>query len=451
MRTDSLSFRLAAIATLWCVAALLAGGMLLSSLFRDYVQRNFDARLVILLEGLVTTSKVEGDGQLRLERSLGEPRFEQPYSGWYWQISNPDGPIERSRSLWDQELRPPPDPTHDPIQRYDMVGPESMPIRVIARDIVLPGDERPFRYAVAGDLTEVEQEIKRFNGTLAWSLSFLGIGLLAAVVVQVRYGLYPLRRIRRALSDIRSGRADRLQGRFPAEITPLANELNALLEHNAQVVERARTHVGNLAHALKTPLSVLANESVGGKSTLADTVRRQTERMRRQVDHHLSRARTAAAGRVMGARTDAGSVVDDLTRTLARIHAVREVAIDSRCPPGLTFRGERQDLEEMIGNLMDNACKWARTRVRVRVERRGDRLCFLVEDDGSGLSPAQRDQVIERGRRLDEQVSGSGLGLAIADDVARLYGGSIELKDSELGGLQVVLELPAAEPVADSA
>jgi signal transduction histidine kinase len=451
MRTDSLSFRLVAIATLWCVAALLAGGMLLSSLFRDYVQRNFDARLVILLEGLVTTSEVDADGQLRLQRSLGEPRFEQPYSGWYWQISDADGPIERSRSLWDQELVRPPEPIHDPIQRYDTMGPEETPIRVVARDIVLPGSETPYRYAVAGDLGEVESEIKRFNGTLAWSLSFLGIGLLAAVVVQVRYGLYPLRRIRQALADIRSGRADRLEGRFPAEITPLASELNALLEHNAQVVERARTHVGNLAHALKTPLSVLANESAAGRGPLAEAVRRQTERMRRQVDHHLSRARTAAAGRIVGARSDAGSVVEDLRRTLARIHAVRAVDIECLCPKGVAFRGERQDLEEMVGNLMDNACKWARSHVKVTVERRGDRLRFVVEDDGSGLSPEQRDQVIERGKRLDEQVSGSGLGLAIADDVARLYGGSIELSDSPLGGLRVVLDLPAAEAATQDA
>jgi signal transduction histidine kinase len=434
-------------AGLWIAAALVAGGVVLSSLFRDSVERGFDARLIVLMEGLVAASEVTPEGALTLTRAVGEPRFEQVYSGWYWQIDGV-GPLPlRSRSLWDQLLGTQAPPAGGEVLRHEIEGPDGQRLRLIARDILLPGFELPIRFSVAAERGEIDAEIATFDATLFWALSGLGIGLMAAVFFQVRFGLQPLRRIGRALVAVRTGQATRLEGDFPTEIRPLSDEINTLLTHNAAVVERARTHVSNLAHGLKTPLSVLVNEADAAGGPLADAVRRQTTVMRRHVDHYLSRARAAAAGQVLGARTEVLPVIEDLRRALSRIHAERGLTIDvdgdRGGDPGLAFRGERQDLEEMLGNLIDNACKWARSRVRVTVRLDGIRLRVVIEDDGKGLAEEQREAVFQRGRRLDEAVPGSGLGLAIVRDIADLYGGSVSLGRGPLGGLEATLDLPA--------
>ncbi len=274
---------------------------------------------------------------------------------------------------------------------------------------------------------------------------------MAAILIQVRIGLQPLRRVSEALGRIRDGNARRLEGRFPAEIAPLAGELNSLIQHSEEVVSRARTHVSNLAHFLKTPLSVLVSEADAAQADpatrpLAEQVMRQVSTMRRQVDHYLTRARAAGSLDVLGNRTEVQPVLADLSRVLTRIHAERGIVIDCECPPDLVFRGERQDLEEMTGNLMDNGCKWAHSRVRVRAGRDGARLILTVEDDGPGLTETERAQVGERGERLDETVPGSGLGLAIVRDISKLYGGIFALLASPLGGVLARLELPSITP-----
>jgi signal transduction histidine kinase len=256
-------------------------------------------------------------------------------------------------------------------------------------------------------------------------------------------GLPPRRRVPRALHRFRAGPAPRLEGNFPSEIEPLASELNGLIEHSAEVVGRARSYVSNLAHFLKTPLTVLSSEAAAQPGPLADAVNRQVGTMRRQVDHYLARARAAGALDVLGNRTPVGTVLDDLARTLKRIHRDSFIAIEVVCPPGLAFRGERQDLEEMAGNLIDNACKWAKGRVRVSAAPGGAMFQLAIEDDGPGLTPEERTQVGERGERLDESVPGTGLGLAIVRDIAKLYGGALDLGSSELGGLEARLTLPA--------
>jgi signal transduction histidine kinase len=259
----------------------------------------------------------------------------------------------------------------------------------------------------------------------------------------VRLGLRPLRRIGDALSEIRSGRTERLVGDFPQEVMPLADELNQLLEHNAEVVRRARTHVGNLAHALKTPVAVLSNEAdAAGDNPLAEIVRRQGGVMRRLVDHHMARARAAASVNVLGVRTELRPAIEALCRTLERIHAERHISVDYECAEGLAFRGERHDFEDLLGNLVDNGCKWARRQVFVKAENREGWIVITVDDDGPGLPADKRAEVFQRGIRLDEATPGTGLGLSIVSDVAALYGGSVELDDSPLGGLRAVLTLP---------
>jgi signal transduction histidine kinase len=419
MKRNSLAFRLVASAAIWCALLLSVGGYALSRLFADTVERNFDARLRVLLEGVVAGSDLAPDCTLTLRPQLGEPRFEQPLSGWYWQIDDGNGTQQRSASLWDQAL-PVAAVTVGQSVTGDATGPQDEPLRLLSRAISLPGREQPFVYTLAGDRREIDAETQRFNRLLVLGLGTLLFGVVAAVLIQVRFGLEPLRRIRRGLAAIRVGQAKRLAGDYPEEIRPLANELNALLDHNEAVVERARTHVGNLAHGLKTPIAVLTNEASRSRGSLANLTLRQTALMRQQVDHHLSRARAMATASVIGSRCDVAPVLSDLQRTLARIYASGTLTIEATCPPGVAFRGARQDLEEMLGNLLDNACKWARKRVEATTEETGERLVVLVEDDGPGLPPERRSEVMERGRRLDERVPGSGLGLSIVVDIAEL-------------------------------
>jgi len=449
---DSLAARLIATAAVWTVVGLVIGGLLLASLFRASVQGDFDARLKFDLDGMIAAAEPAPSGDVSLRGRFNDPRFDRIYSGWYWQISPSNGgDAQISRSLWDHAIRITRSRVRDQLTWGDGIGPENQPLRFVAQHIEFPisatrtpNDRRAYTFLVAGSSAEVDTEVASFNGTLFWSFVVLGVGLIGAVFIQVRFGLIPLRRVSEALARIRDGKVRRLEGRFPAEIAPLAGELNSLIEHSAEVVGRARTHVSNLAHFLKTPLTVLSSEASAHPGPLADAVMRQVATMRRQVDHYLARARAAGSVDVLGNRTPVRPVLDDLVRVLTRIHAERKLEIAIDCVPTLAFRGERQDLEEMAGNLIDNACKWAQARVSVSAVRlEAARLELRVDDDGPGLDPEDRLRMIERGERLDESVPGSGLGLAIVRDIAKLYGGSLELSQSPLGGLSVRLTLPA--------
>ena len=430
---------------------------MLSGIFRDSIEGDFDARLKFELDDMIAAAEPDPAGGVSLQGRFADPRYERIYSGWYWQIvpeaRKGEHPLEAqiSRSLWDRTLKMTDSRTRKNLVWGHALGPDNQSLRVVSQHIEFPilstpnpGDRRSYTFVVAGDMSEVEADVARFDGTLIWSFLVLGLGLIAAIFVQVRVGLQPLRRVSEALARIRDGKARRLDGHFPAEIAPLAGELNSLIEHSTEVVGRARTHVSNLAHFLKTPLTVLSSEASANPGPLADAVMRQVATMRRQVDHYLARARAAGALDVLGNRTLVKPVLDDLARVLQRIHAERGLEIAVDCSPRLAFRGERQDLEEMAGNLIDNACKWAHAKIAVGAQRTaGTKMQLVVEDDGPGLEPEDRSRVIERGERLDESVPGSGLGLSIVRDIAKLYGGTVFLEESALGGLKVRLELPA--------
>ncbi|MGN1290581.1 MAG: ATP-binding protein, partial [Bradyrhizobium sp.] len=308
-----------------------------------------------------------------------------------------------------------------------------------------------FLVSVAGDATAIFDETRSFDYYLGGTFAALGIVLLLTTIFQVRYGLAPLKRISDAIADIRSGRAERLEGRFPVEIAPLARETNALIDANREIVERSRTHVGNLAHAIKTPLSVIVNEAAAHTADpFASKVLEQADVMRDQVAHHLERARIAARATIVSTITDVAPAIEALRRTMEKIHRDRDLAIEAKADPAARFRGERQDLEEMVGNLVDNACKWAASQVFIEVSvvppeasGAGPRLRIVVDDDGRGLSEAERAQVSRRGQRLDESKPGSGLGLSIVTDLAGLYGGKLVLSDAPIGGLRAELVLPA--------
>ena len=450
-KLDSLAARLIAAAAVWTVLGLAVGGFTLSNVYRTTIAARFDEQLKSDLDELIAAAEPAADGSVSLAGRDADPRYARIYSGAYWQIT-PVGASAKnalaSRSLWDKSITPTNTRTVDGVIYGYASGPEDQSLRVLGRRIEFAapaGQTTPnhaYTILVAGDQAQIEADSKRFNGTLIWSFVVLGAGLIAAIFLQVRIGLRPLRRLSEALARIRDGNSRRLEGHFPNEIEPLARELNSLIEHNTEVIRRARTHVSNLAHSLKTPLSVLASEAAEAPKPLGDTISHQVTGMRRQIDHYLSRARAAGALDVIGNRTPVLPVMEDLVRVLKRIHADRGVAIEFDCPPNLSFRGERQDLEEMVGNLLDNACKWAKSRVRASANRDGAVLEIRVDDDGHGLQPEDRARVLERGERLDESVPGSGLGLAIVHDISRLYGGELILGESALGGLEARLRLP---------
>jgi signal transduction histidine kinase len=452
---NSLVGRLVWLAAGWSVALLIGTGVALSLSFRTHAIGEFERGLVEDIDSLLAGSTVAGDGQV-IAPFLTDARATRAYSGKYWEVFDPlKGPGMQepvpSRSLWDQLLTTPADLAAR-LQRarnetlfYDAVGPLHQPLLVAARMIHLPGRPNPVIFLVAEDRGPIDRDVQTFEITTAVFLLVLGSGLVAAVVIQVRVGLHPLFAMVREIADVRRGKAQRLTGRYPSELIPLAAEMNALLDHNQEVVERQRTHVGNLAHALKTPISVMLAEAETDPSPLAEVVTRQTEAMREHVEHHLRRARAAARQQGSGERTPVRPVLAELSRTLERIFQDKGVLVEVEAPADLEFHGERQDLQEIAGNVLENACKWCRELVTVEASAAGpETLTLVVEDDGRGLKPEQRAEVLKRGARLDESAPGSGLGLAIVDELARAYGGGLELSDASLGGLKITLVLPRA-------
>ena len=458
MRVSSLAFRLFLWATGWTVVILIVTGIVLSTLYRNAVERAFDRRLDVYLRTLVADVASPEEGNDKYPQSIGEPLFDLPLSGWYWQVSRLDSAkpeVHSSRSLWDSNFPRLPESDQSSAgsggyrQGYAQ-GPEEVRLRLAERTIDL-GEDGRYLISVAGDASEIDNEMRSFDRVIGATFGVLAIALLLTTALQVRFGLSPLKRISESLAAIRSGRAERLQGEFPVEIAPLARETNALIDANRKIVERARTHVGNLAHALKTPLSVLVNEAAArADDPLAQKVREQTDIMRDQVARQLERARLAARSTVIGALIDVSPVVTALARTMEKLHRDRDIAIAVDVPEEARFSGEQHDLEEMIGNLVDNACKWAQSRVAIEVVAdrfEGDsksRVRIIVDDDGPGLSPSEREQVALRGRRLDESKPGSGLGLSIVVELAGLYGGVLTLGTAPIGGLRAELALPGA-------
>lgn len=455
----SLAARLVVGAVAWSLLILVVGGVLLSQQYRDSAMRGLDGDLRVVLDGLIASADVNEDGVLALRQTPNDQRFQTPGSGRYWQVAaltrDPaPAPAYRSDSLWDEGSLPWPD--GDPeilaarqgqIAFVNVTGPFGQPVRLAAQVVRLPGAATPYAFFAAADRRPALVDARRFSTTLAIALSAMAAGLIAMVVLQVRVGLAPLGRLRGDVAEVRRGKQARLTGAYPTEVTPLTDELNALLDHNREVVDRARTHVGNLAHALKTPISILLNESRAEKGPLADLVARQAEAMSRNVDHYLQRAQAAARAETAGARTEIRPVLDDIARTLERLFG-RQKDMDILVEPGpaLAFRGERQDLEEMAGNLMENACKYGGGKVRVAVREGADHtLEIAIGDDGPGLAPDVREAALKRGVRLDETAPGQGLGLSIVAEFARLYGGELVLGSSALGGLEATLRLPATD------
>ncbi|MBL8590636.1 MAG: sensor histidine kinase [Methylobacteriaceae bacterium] len=427
-------------------------GVALTTVYRGVTERALDERLGVYLKAIVSDVASPGDDAKLAPGQLGEPQFELTRSGWYWQVTRLDvepSDLRASRSLFAARLPRLPDAERGATERRGYVlGPDDRRLRLLERDIDI-GDEGRYLVQVAADAAEIDNQVRRFEWALGLTFAALALALVGTAALQVSYGLEPLRKLREGVGAIRRGEIDKIRGAFPADIAPLAAELNLLVDANREVVERARTQVGNLAHALKTPISVVLNEARASDAPFADKVREQVETMTRQVTYHLDRARAAARAGAVGVATDVEPVTAALARTFEKIHRDDPRDFQFVVSEGLRFRGEKQDLEEMLGNLVDNAGKWSRRCVLIEAapatlasdERRY--LQITVDDDGPGLTPEQRLEATKRGRRLDESKPGSGLGLSIVTDLAALYGGALALEDSPLGGLRARLTLPA--------
>ncbi len=441
----SLTRRMLAIAAAWTITLLVIGGFFLERAVSNIIVRNFDAQLEAVLNAMIATAEIGSAGEVQLSRALGDQRYQEPYSGLYWQISTPGQEPYRSRSLWDRALTPTQGKIGDDMIAYDSDAFPGEPLRIVEQSIVLPDSSLIFRFQVAHSRAALNAQLVSVRSTLMWSLGVLGLGLIGLASAQATYGLWPLRRIRKQIVQVRSGASKRVSTDFPTEISPLVTELNELLEHTENQAEAARMHAGNLAHALKTPMAILINEATRQDTPLSETVRSQLGVMGRHIDHHLARARALGRRAIVNARAPVWHSLEALQRTVERMY---EVTIDIDGVHDVSFRGERQDFEEMVGNLIDNAAKYGGGRVFVTVASFPDEGVFtvVVEDDGKGVTKADRAALFERGARLDTGKPGTGLGLAIVKDVAEIYGGSVTLgKSEDLGGLAVTLTLPLAE------
>ena len=456
LRRRSIAVRLAVSSFLSSTAILVIAAFILTTLYRENTERAFDSRLLVFANNLATDLVSPSEPETR-SFSLGDPRFDLPLSGWYWQVGRPDAKprdLRTSRSLVGVPLKGPDQAgtaTIGQIRQGYGKGQDDRTLRIVERDVDVGADGR-YTVRVAGPADEIVNDVERFRFSLFMTFGLLGFSLAATALLQIRFGLTPLRKLRTALGTIRRGEADRIDGEYPRDIAPLAGEINLLIETNREILERARTQVGNLAHALKTPLSIIVNEAGAGDAPpeLSEKIREQAAMMRDQVNYHLDRARAAALAGTLGASTEVEPALAGLVRTFGKIYRDKDIAYEVHVPPGLRFRGEKQDFEEMIGNLVDNASKWADSRVSISAAPVGGddypHLIVAVEDDGPGLPEEDRAAVLKRGRRLDETKPGSGLGLSIVADLAALYRGRFRLEAATLGGLRAVIEVPGDGP-----
>lgn len=442
--TGSLSRRMIIIATAWISLLLIAGGLALDRVLVNAVSDNFDDQMEYVLTAMIASAEIGPDGEVRLNRPLGDQRFLEPNSGLYWQISGRGKMAFPSRSLWDRTLRV--DYSYNDSEPHYRNSSEfsGEPLRIVERAILLPDSKTRWIFMVAQSRESLDAQITELRTVLATAFAVLAFGLIIMAALQTFYGLWPLRDVQREIAAMRSGKQHRIQEALPDEVMPMVNELNALLDHNEKQAEEARRHAGNLAHALKTPLTVIMNSATAQAPDLSETVIREATTMRRQVDHHLARARAVGRRGHSHSRAEVWQSLESVERAVGRLY--RHVRLDMTGRKDLAVRVERQDLDEMIGNLVENAAKYGGGSVFVTVEEQGDMAMIVIEDDGRGIPEKDRARIFDRGVRLDSGKPGTGLGMAIVRDVAEIYNGTIELDESEdMGGLLVRLSLPKAD------
>jgi signal transduction histidine kinase len=440
----TLSIRIIAFSGAWVVAALIISAALLLHFYRDHVAQHYDAHVNMHLEELIRASGFGSDDTFSLKFLPSDPRYDELNSGWYWEVRQSGVSLKQSPSLGGYKF----DisniqPTTSKLV-YEMLGPVFEPIRMHILEIKQAGNLDPLVFLTSAPTTNYTDDVLNYSDHIIFSFVLLGIGLLLSVVLQVRIALKPLNAIGKEISDIREGKYFKLSRDYPTDVQPLVDELNNLLDHNIVLLKRARNQLGDLAHSVKNPLTVINNETDNMQPARKELILKQTSDINDNIDHYLSRARTFGAENILGARSEVKTVVEDLVYTMQKLNQDRELEYDISKLEECTFRGETQDLEELLGNLIDNACKWAKSRIEISSEVRDGRLLLAVVDDGPGIPIGEIENVKRRGHRLDETKPGHGQGLGIVKDITSLYGGSMSLIVSALGGLRAELNLPAA-------
>ncbi|MEG6508666.1 HAMP domain-containing sensor histidine kinase [Methyloligella sp. 2.7D] len=448
-KPGSLRRRLVLAAGLSSLAALLIAALILTVLFQRHVESWVDSELKVHLDQLIAGFGPGPDGALEVLRPPGDSRFQKALSGLYWQLRvEPEGPVFRSRSLWDFELAPPaPQEREETVTHRRLAGPGGTSLYGLERRVALPpamGD-KTVTAIVAIDAAELNAAAWRFASVLVPFLLLIGLLLGAAAWAQVSIGLRPLSRLRAKLAEIRSGKAERIGSGFPEEVAPLAQEIDTLLDAQGRQMEKARGQAADLAHGLKTSLQVLTGEADKlrrkGESEAADEILSLAEDMQRHVTRQLTRARLAPA--TSRATADVAAVAKDVRAVLAKTVCGAKLDWQIAVPEGLIAPIERQDLAEALGNLMDNAARHGKSTVRIEASQDETSTVITVSDDGPGVPDAHLSDVLRRGTRLDSAGPGSGLGLAIVADIAEAWGGKVELRNRH-PGLAVSLILPRA-------
>jgi len=455
VKHNSLSLRIIAFSFTWIIITLLITGVLLIFFYYDHMSQHYGEHVTMHLEELREACQLDADGSFKLDFTPSDPRYHDLQSGWYWEVKQAGKTLRRSESLGDYNLDLGDVQPSMALQISETTGPTHDKLRMHIVELDLGSGHEPLVLLASAPMTGITDDVMNYSNHIIGSFAVLGIGLLLAVVVQVRVALQPLKAISVGISDVREGKASKLPPEQLEDVKPLVDELNNLLDHNAILLKRARNQLGDLAHSVNNPLTVLKNEARKMEPEQKRLVTQQINDISRNVDHYLTRARTYGTEKVLGSRSSVKVVVDDLVYAMQRLHQERELTyeflpLDESLATGETqeleecwFRGEAQDLEEMVGNLMDNACKWAKSRVIIRVKSDHINLVITVEDDGPGVPKEKIEAVMRRGNRLDESKPGHGQGLGIAKDIADLYGGALILDRGELGGLKAKLVLPA--------
>jgi len=440
----SLTKRIITFSIFWIVIALAATALLMGRFYRDHIEDHYDSHVATHLEELVVAVETGPDGKPLLSREPTDPRFHRPDSGWYWEILAGGIPLIKSSSLGDKHLDLNKLTLEEGHDMQMMVGPNQHKLRAHVIHVAYPHEPGSLTFIATAPVMEIKDDVHDFYTHIITSFLVLGIGLSVAVVVQVMVALKPLKAIHSAISDIKGGKMGRLPRDFPKDVQPVVDELNFLLDHNEVLLKRARTQLGDLAHAVKNPLTVIRNEARNMSGKQGQLILDQSHVMASNIDHYLSRARIYGKQDAIGYRTSVKSIIDDLSFAVEHIHKERDINVEMQCLEDKWFRGEAQDLEEMAGNLIDNAFKWAKSKVMVKCASDHNRLALIIEDDGPGIAEEELKTVTRRGRKLDETTPGHGHGLGIVKDIAELYGGALDLGRSELGGLKAELDLPAA-------
>jgi signal transduction histidine kinase len=440
----SLSARIIAFSGVWIVLALVSTGFVLRAFYQSHIEEHYDAHVRMHMEEMVAAARLNPDSTLALAYAPSDPRYQVLHSGWYWEIRHGDEILARSPSLGGSHIEFGGQRPSEEERVIELPGPAENRLRVQTRLVPAGPAGEQLLLVASAPLMRISDDVSHIEEHMVQSFALLAAGLLIAVTLQVRIALRPINDISRGISAIHEGRAEKLEGDFPLEIKPLVSELNNLLEHNSTLLRRARNQLGDLAHSVKNPLTVINNEARSMKSDKGRLILARTADIAASVDHHLTRARAFGTTNVLGSRVKVRSIAEDLVFALQRIYQPRNIRFDLSELGECVVRCESQDLEEMLGNLMDNACKWARSQVVISCHWVDGHTLLCVEDDGPGVPPDKMAQVLQRGQRLDESTQGHGLGLGIVQDIIELYNGTLELGRSELGGLRAELTLPGA-------